>query len=146
MADVILRDAYHFSEIARGCSKVEVFDGGGCAAFLSEVLSINPKQWEVALTMLQTWIPSCTEMMLTQFSVLAKELPEDATKLLRQKLTKATTENFTCEGLKMMKVLLHEAQLGRWRGLTLGSSHQTIATFRWPSCQHLTQLICRPSN
>ena len=127
MADVILRDAYHFSEIARGCSKVEVFDGGGCAAFLSEVLSINPKQWEVALTMLQTWIPSCTEMMLTQFSVLAKELPEDATKLLRQKLTKATTENFTCEGLKMMKVLLHEAQLGRWRGLTLGSRASKLA-------------------
>ena len=127
MADVILRDAYHFSEIARGCSKVEVFDGGGCAAFLSEVLFINPTQWDAAITLLQTVIPSCTELMLGRFSDFTKELPGDATKLLRQKLTKATTENFTCEGLKVMKVLLHEAQLDRWRGLTLGSRASKLA-------------------
>jgi hypothetical protein len=127
MADVILRDAYHFSEIARGCSKVEVFDGGGCAAFLSEVLFINPKQWDAAITLLQSVIPSCTELMLEQFSDFNKELPEDAIKLLRQKLTKATTENFTCEGLKVMKVLLHEAQYDRWRGLTIGSRASKLA-------------------
>jgi hypothetical protein len=118
--DIILRDAYHFSDIARGCTEAYLFADGGCAAFLSEVLYIHAKQWDTAVGLMQTAIPESVKQLLVSSPAFCHELPKDVTVLLAIKLLKTTTENHSCEGLKMIKALLF-AEMGfhgqPWRGL-----------------------------
>ena len=114
-ADVILRDAYHFCDAARGCTDAYLFDKGGCASFLKKVLRIPKEKWEAAVSLLQTEIPKRVRHALLTLPDV--KLPPDAVALLSMPLLKTAAENHTCEGLKMMRALLFEKGVKQWRGL-----------------------------